>query len=237
MAIHQSDDHKLKGKQQMKRNLCILGLLCIGPSFASAADIYVSGGYSSLKHDETRLSTKRFVAAPPGAPETEGGWVNNAWTTDEEEADVYQLAWGLAEDSARFAVEYSYQTSDFSGFDVDYTKHTLTYSGYWTPDLRLPELYRYLPRLHAVLGAGVGVGVLTLEGSAPEIGDDFNDRGLQLKLVAGLEYRITKSLALFATYEHHINEAYKDWVTETHEIVLDEGDQSGFMIGISGRFN
>lgn len=221
----------------MKRKLCILGMLCVSPSFASAADIYVSGGYSSLKHDEIRLSTLRYVAPAEGEPAGEDDWVRNSWVTDEEEGDVFQLAWGLVEDSARFAVEYSYQSFDFSGFALEYTKHALVYSGYWTPDLHLPELYRYLPRLHAVLGAGVGVSVLSFEGSSADIGDDFNDRGLQLKLAAGLEYRITDHVALFATYEHHINEVYKDWVTDTHEIVFDEGDQSGFMIGISGRFN
>jgi len=208
----------------MKRKLCVLGLLCVGPSFASAADIYVSAGYSSLKHEETRLATHV-------------GAVENAWVTDEEEADVVQLAWGLTESSARFVVEYTYQTSDFTGFDLEYTKHALTYSGYWTPDLHLPELYRYLPRVHGVLGAGVGVSNLTLKSSAEEIGDDFSDRGLQLKVAAGLEYRITRNLAITATYEHHFNETYKDWVAENHEIVFDEGDQQGFVISVSGWFN
>ena len=157
--------------------------------------------------------------------------------SDEEEADVVQLAWGLTESSARFVVEYTYQTSDFTGFDLEYTKHALTYSGYWTPDLHLPELYRYLPRVHGVLGAGVGVSNLTLKSSAEEIGDDFSDRGLQLKVAAGLEYRITRNLAITATYEHHFNETYKDWVAENHEIVFDEGDQQGFVISVSGWFN
>ena len=77
----------------MKRKLCILGLLCVSPSFASAADIYVSGGYSSLKHEETRLSTNRAPRA--GDVVEEGDLVRNAWVTDGEEADVFQLAWGL----------------------------------------------------------------------------------------------------------------------------------------------
>lgn len=216
----------------MNQKLCLAGLLCLSPMLASAADVYVSGGYSSLSHDESRLVVQQTIT-PAGSSTSQT--TETEYFSSGDDSDALHLSWGLVEDSARFAIEYLYQTSDFGGFDLDYTKHSLYYSGYWTPDLGLKRLGEQWPRIHGILGGGIGVSELTLESGEEAIGSSFKDRGLQIKAAIGLEYRITPHFAVFGVYEYHINETYRDWPSSKHGLEFDDGDQKGFTLGISGR--
>lgn len=195
----------------------LLALALLSPGFAhSAADMYVSASLHSFSHDETTLIVDTDTT-------------DTTFVSDGDDSDAYSLAWGAAEVNARFAFEYYYQTAEMSGFQADYTKQTLLYSGYWTPNL-------FVPKLHGILGAGVGGSELDLDSDDPAIGRGFKDREVQYKITIGVEYRILDSLVVFGGFERHYNSKYTDWTSSDSQLTLKDSDYGGFMLGIAGRF-
>jgi hypothetical protein len=212
--------------QKVQLGIYMLGLVLLGPNLAHAATkTYVSGAFGSLSHGDTSL----IVSSPVDPPTTPPSTQETTFTSSSDDSNVINLAWGVASDTVRFGFEYYNQTSNLSGFDAEYTKHSLFYSGYWTPNL-------FVPKLYGILGAGVGGAQLDLDSDDARIGDDFTDREHQFKITIGVEYRFLDGLAAYGGWERHFTSTYSDWITDEDRLTFKEDDQSGIVLGVIGRF-
>lgn len=203
---------------KQKFRLGVLGVLltCSAPTLADGR-FFLSASVGKFDHDPTQV----IINAAGDATDPTSITLNN------EESDLISIGWGVADENARFLFEYYYQNTDLSVSATEYTKHGLYYSGYWTPNL-------YVPKLHGILGAGIGATELQLD-SDESLADDFKDREVQYKLTAGIEYRLTDWLTLFGTYEQHYARTYSHW-NEQRVVDVKDGDQSILQFGIAAQF-
>lgn len=195
----------------------ILGLLLAGANPAwSATKVYVSAAGGSFSHDESELTVTTATT-------------ETAYLSSSDDSDAINLTWGVASEVAHFGFEYYYQTVDLSGFAAEYTKNSLFYSGYWTPNLLVPKLYGYL-------GAGVGISELRLDSDDPVIGNDFSDTEAQYKVSLGIEYRFTGAFNVFGRFEQHFTKTYSNWVSADQRLTFEDSDQGCILLGVAGRF-
>jgi hypothetical protein len=213
---------------KQKIRIGVLGaLLTCSASALADGQIFLSVSSGKFDHDQTLVTITDFGEKPETPPAEPIKPVVTSFTLDNEESDLISVSWGVADDNARFVFEYYYQNTDLVGLSAEYTKHAIFYSGYWTPNL-------YLPRLHGILGAGIGGAELTLD-SEESLVDDFKDREIQYKLTAGLEYRLNNTIAIFGTYEQHYTRKYSHW-SERRQVDVKDGDQTLLQIGLTARF-
>jgi hypothetical protein len=218
----------------LKLRLGMLASLLLGPSLAMAdGKIYLSASGGTFDHDKTSVILR--------SREDTATTTSTTWLTSEgDETDLVSVAAGIADVSARFLFEYYHQTGELTGIGTDYTKQSLFYSGYWTPNL-------YVPKLHGILGAGIGGSQITLESGNASIGDEFEDREVQYKFTAGIEYRLMDLVTIFGTYEQHYSRNFTHSFTRTDtsvtpsttthwQIDVQDSDQSVVQIGIAARF-
>ncbi|MCR6652105.1 MAG: hypothetical protein NVV73_11675 [Cellvibrionaceae bacterium] len=219
---------------KLKFRLGVLAGLLLGSNVAMAdGKIYLSASGGTFDHDKTNVILSSRSGTPPVTTTT---WL----TSDGDETDLVAVAAGVADVSARFLIEYYHQTGDLVGIGADYTKQSLYYSGYWTPNL-------YVPKLHGILGAGIGGSQITLESDNDAIGDEFEDRELQYKFTVGIEYRLLDQLTIFGTYEKHYSNNFTHSFSRTDtstnpstvtqwQIDVQDSDQSVIQIGLATRF-
>jgi hypothetical protein len=202
-----------------KYRLGVLAGLLLGSNAAMAdGKRYFSVSAGTVDHDQTSVMIR-----------TSGDASTTTWLTSaSDETDLVSVAGGVADVSARFLIEYYHQSGDLTGIGADYTKQGLFYSGYWTPNL-------YVPKLHGILGAGIGAAHLELESDNALIGDDFEDREFQYKFTAGIEYRLIDLVTIFGTYEQHYSRKFTHSDAQ-RQIQLHDSDQSVIQIGIAARF-
>lgn len=201
----------------LKLRLGVLAGLLMGANFANAdGEIYLSAGAGTFDHDRTNIMIRTAAGTTT--------WLNSP----SAETDLVSVAWGVADETARFLVEYYHQTGDIDAFPAEYKKQSLFYSGYWTPNL-------YLQGLHGILGAGIGGAQLSLESGNSLIGEDFEDREAQYKLTAGIEYRLMDIVTFYGTYERHYTRTYSHW-TEARQIDVQDAEQSLVQFGVAARF-
>lgn len=204
---------------KLKFRLGVLAGLLLGSNVALAdGKVYLSLGGGTADHDDTTLlirSGENFA--------TQIGL-----TSGNDESDLVSVSAGVADVSARFLIEYYHQSGELSGAAADYTKQGLFYSGYWTPNL-------YVPKLHGILGAGIGAAQIDLESDNAQIGGNFEDREFQYKFTAGIEYRLIDLVTIFGTYEQHYSRKFTHSDAQ-RQIQLHDSDQSVIQIGIAARF-
>lgn len=220
----------------LKLRLGVLAALLMGANLAQAdGKIYLSASGGTFDHDQTNVMLRSRVdtATTPT--------ITTTWLASEgDETDLVSVAAGIADVSARFLFEYYHQTGELTGIGADYTKQSLFYSGYWTPNL-------YVPKLHGILGAGIGGSQISLESSNSSIVNEFEDRELQYKFTAGIEYRLLEFVTIFGTYEQHYSNNFTHSFsrtdtsstpsTTTHwQIDVQDSDQSVLQFGIAARF-
>ncbi len=218
-----------------KYRLGVLAGLLLGSNAAMAdGKMYFSVSGGTFDHDNTSviLNSRVDTATTPITTTT-------GLASEGDETDLVSVAAGVADVSARFLIEYYHQTGELTGIGADYTKQSLFYSGYWTPNL-------YVPKLHGILGAGIGGSQITLE-SSNDLINEFDDRELQYKFTAGIEYRLIDLVTIFATYEQHYSRNFThsfsrtdtstNPATVTHwQIDVQDSDQSVIQIGLAARF-
>jgi hypothetical protein len=202
-----------------KYRLGVLAGLLLGSNVAMAdGKMYFSVSGGTFDHDQTNVMIR-----------TSGDASATTWLTSaSDETDLVSVTGGVADVSARFLIEYYHQSGDLTGIGADYTKQGLFYSGYWTPNL-------YVPKLHGILGAGIGAAQIDLESDNAQIGGDFEDREFQYKFTAGIEYRLIDLVTIFGTYEQHYSRKFTHSDAQ-RQIQVQDADQSVIQIGIAARF-
>lgn len=200
----------------LAQSLVSVALVCQVPLAVSDTQYYGSAGIGQFSHDDSKLF--------PSADQSSG------WDSTGDSSSTLQLAWGVANPTTRFTFEYYYQSGDLSDLDIDYTKNSLYFSGYWTPNL-------FVPKLHGILGAGIGGAQQRLQADTNSGKANFKDREAQYKLTAGIEYRLMDSLTIFAAMEKHYTKAFDDYFIDGAKYTWNEGDPTSFLIGISGFYD